>query len=240
MLKILFASVAIAGLSMLAPAAVAQAKLDPLGSVVHDAKPIRSVIDVPRRPGGYVGLRMDIERSEVEILDLKVVYGNGVAEDFKVKQVFKPGTSSRIIDIKGGSRQLQQIIVTYVAKGPARISFLGVPGKQQSFDWEPLGCKDVSFGIDRDVVKVGRKDGSFKSIRLNVKQAPIDIFDLRVVFGNGQRQDIRVRTTIKPNEDTRPIDLAGETRGIDRVEMIYKSVPNFKGKATVCVQGLQR
>ena len=38
---------------------------------------------------------------------------------------------------------------------------------------------------------------------------------------------------------TPPMDLKGWQRPIDRVDMVYKTVPNFKGLATVCVEGLQ-
>jgi len=36
-----------------------------------------------------------------------------------------------------------------------------------------------------------------------------------------------------------PLDLRGWERSIDRVDMVYRTVPNFKGQATVCVEGLQ-
>ena len=35
-----------------------------------------------------------------------------------------------------------------------------------------------------------------------------------------------------------PIDLKGERRSIDRIEMKYRSRPSFRGEATVCVYGL--
>ena len=182
-------------------------------------------------------LAVKLTGSDVEVLDLKVMYGNGTVDDISVRQVFKAGTSSRVIDLKGGNRQIDKIGVTYVPRGPARIAFLGVPGAAPN--WDTLGCKDVGFVVDRDVIKVGRKDGTFKALKLRVKQAPIEIFNLRVVYGNGAKQDINVKAVVKPGTETRPLDLAGKERGIDRVEMIYRSIPSFKGKATVCVDGLQ-
>jgi len=232
----LTAAVMAAGLALAAPA-MAQARFEPLGIVVYDARPVKTVIEVPRKAGGYVALRMDVTGSDVEVLDLKVMYGNGTVDDISVRQVFKAGTSSRVIDLKGGNRQIDKIGVTYVPRGPARIAFLGVPGAAPN--WDTLGCKDVGFVVDRDVIKVGRKDGTFKALKLRVKQAPIEIFNLRVVYGNGAKQDINVKAVVKPGTETRPLDLAGKERGIDRVEMIYRSIPSFKGKATVCVDGLQ-
>ena len=128
--------------------------------------------------------------------------------------------------------------MTYVARGPARINFYGDQAAQAS--WERLGCQNVNFGIDRDVIRVGRKEGAFSAIRLAVRQAPIEIYDLKVVFGNGRSQAIRLRSKIPAGSVTGKIDLKGDERGIDRVEMIYRSIPTFKGKAEVCVDGLQR
>jgi hypothetical protein len=44
---------------------------------------------------------------------------------------------------------------------------------------------------------------------------------------------------IRQGQHTRPLDLQGWERLIDRVEMTYLTIPNFKGLATVCVEGLQ-
>jgi hypothetical protein len=46
-----------------------------------------------------------------------------------------------------------------------------------------------------------------------------------------------VREEIRAGGQTRPIDLRGRARTIDRVEMVYRAEPNFRGRATVCVEG---
>ena len=89
--------------------------------------------------------------------------------------------------------------------------------------WVELGCKKVSFiGKDRDVVKVGRKEGRFTAIRLKVRGNDVEMLDLKVNYAGGQ---------------SGPLDLKGRDRAIDSVEMVYKSRPSFKGLATVCVEG---
>ena len=45
-----------------------------------------------------------------------------------MRQFFRAGTSSRVIDLIGRQRAIRQIIVTYVPSGPARIQFYGVEG----------------------------------------------------------------------------------------------------------------
>jgi hypothetical protein len=217
----------------------AQAKEQLLGAAVYEAKAQRDVVDVGAKEGAFKAIRFEVKGSDVEVLDLKVVYGNGNADDIQVRKIFKAGSSSRTLDLAGRQRAIKQIIVTYRAKGPARIQFFGIEGAAPA-SWERLGCQSVGFFVDRDVIKVGRKEGTFSAIRLKVRQAPIEIFDLKVVFGNGRSQDIRVRALIPAGSESRPIDLIGKERGIDRVQMIYRSIPTFKGKAEVCVDGLQK
>lgn len=217
----------------------AMAREELLGTTIYEARPQRDTVNVGAREGQFKAIRMEVRQNDVEVLDLKIIYGNGNVEDIRVRETFKAGSSSRVIDLKGSNRVIKQIVVTYMAKGPARIQFYGIQAAVAR-DWERLGCKTVSFGVDRDVIQVGRKDGLFRAIRLRVREAPVEFFDVKVVFGNGKRQDIRVRQVIRPGEETRVIDLAGDNRGIARVELLYRSIPTFKGRAEVCVNGLQR
>lgn len=213
-----------------------------IGSTTYQARPVRDTIDIGGREGQFRGLRFDVRQGDVEVLEFRVIYGNGSSEDFRVRQFFRAGSSSRVFDLAGRQRAIRQIIVTYLPSGPARIQFYGVEGGGGGViaNWEQLGCKSVGFLIDRDVIQVGRQDGRFRALRLEVSDSPVEFFDLRVVFGNGVKQDIRVRELIRPGERTRPLDLFGDNRGIARVEMVYRSIAGFKGKARVCVSGLSR
>lgn len=212
-----------------------------LGVANYEFKLQQDVINVGGTAGMFQSLRLEVRGSDVEVFDLRVIYGNGEPDTIKVRQVFKAGSSSRPIALTGGNRFIKQIVVTYRATASAKIVFLGTPSnaKPSPAGWDRLGCKEVSFGVDHDTVKVGRKDGSFTAIRLKVRKAPIEMFALRVTFGNGQSQDIKVRSVIKDGGETRDIDLTGGMRGIDRVDMLYKSIPTFKGRAEVCVDGKQ-
>lgn len=103
--------------------------------------------------------------------------------------------------------------------------------------WEQLGCQKVGFLADKDVIRIGRSEGRFKSIRLKVTGNKIYMNDLKVIYANGSPDDLQVRSEIRAGGETRPIDLKGERRAIRQVEMVYRSQPNFKGQATVCVEG---
>jgi len=106
-------------------------------------------------------------------------------------------------------------------------------------NWVDLGCKDVSFfGTDRDTIRVGRREGRFKAIRLAAKGNDVEMLDLKVIYSNGEPDDIQVRSLIRQGTQTRPLDLKGRERAIDKIEMVYRKRLNFRGTATVCAQGL--
>jgi hypothetical protein len=106
-------------------------------------------------------------------------------------------------------------------------------------NWVELGCQQVSFiGKDRDSIRVGRSEGRFKAIRLEARNNDVEVLDLKVVYSNGAPDDIQVRSNIRAGSRTRPLDLKGRERAIQRIELVYRSRPSFKGLATVCAEGL--
>ena len=222
-------------------AGAAQAAERQIGVATYEFRPNRDIIQIGEKAGMFKSLRLEVRGSDVEVQDLKVVYGNGAVEEIKVRQVFRAGTSSRDIALSGGKRFIKQIEVTYLANKPAKIVFFGTEaaGAPQPAGWDRQACTEVGFGIDHDVVKVGRKDGMFSALRLSVRKAPIEVFGLRVTFGNGKRQELQVRSVIPDGGQTRPIDLTGGQRGISTIELLYRSIPTFKGKSEVCIDGLQ-
>jgi hypothetical protein len=104
--------------------------------------------------------------------------------------------------------------------------------------WEQLGCQKVGFLVDKDIIKVGRREGKFTAIRLKVSDNKVHMMDLKVIYANGAPDDIPVREEIRAGGHTRALDLKGERgRAIQQIEMVYRSQPSFKGQATVCVEG---
>jgi hypothetical protein len=119
----------------------------------------------------------------------------------------------------------------------AALACLSVAPTVAQARWEQLGCQKVGFTADKDTIRVGRGEGKFKSIRLQVSGNKVYMMDLKVIYANGQPDDIPVRDEIRAGGQTRPLDLKGERRAIKEIEMVYRSQPNFKGQATVCVEG---
>jgi len=214
----------------------------------------RDVIRVGRREGHYTAIRLRVSGNDVHILDLKVVYGNNVVDDIRVRSLVRAGGQTGSLDLRGGVRSIQRIELIYQARrgfaGRAQVCAEGrfaqagiappiapAPMPPRPSGWVALGCQDVGFNVDRDVIRVGRRDGHYTAIRLRVSGNDVRFFDLKVVYGNGAPDDIPVRAVIRAGGQSGALDLRGGIRSINRIEMVYATRPNFRGRARVCVDG---
>src|SRR5262245_55328218 len=191
------------------------------------------------RDRAFRRLHLIAERSDIHLMSVRLVYMNGYNEDFPVDRLIREG-QDQPIDLRGDRKYIQRIEMIYRSRpsfeGRAIMKVYGVParfagpgpgplppigpGPGAGRDWEELGCQRVSlFGVDRDTIRVGRREGRFKAIRLHVRGADINILDLRVVYSNGEPDHIPVRSVIRQGDRTRPLDLRGWERSIDRVEL---------------------
>lgn len=186
----------------------------------------RDTIRVGRREGRFTAIQLQVEGNDIEILDLRVVYANGNPDDLRVRENIRAGGRTRAIDLKGRGRAIREVQVIYRSRpsfrGQATLKVFGREAGRQGAgkrDWERLGSRKVGFGRDNDVIPVGRGEGRFKRIQLRVRDNAIEIRDLKVVYGNGRTNDIRVRENIRAGGQTRAIDLRGNDRAIREVRM---------------------
>jgi hypothetical protein len=211
------------------------------------------------RERAFRRLHLLAEGNDIHLISLRLVYFNGYSEDYRVDRLIRQG-DDQAVELRGDRSYVREIEFLYRARpgfgGRAVMKVYGEPirrgppggpppviaggGSDGGRDWVELGCKGVSlFGRDRDAIQVGRREGRFKAIRLHVRGADVEMLDLRVIYANGAPDDIPVKSVLRRGERTRPLDLRGFERSIRRVEMVYRTIPNFKGLARVCVEGLQ-
>ena len=105
-------------------------------------------------------------------------------------------------------------------------------------NWNELGCKTVSFLIDRDVVNVDSSE-FYRALRLRSNGLDVEMLEMNVRFANGQRDRYPVNAIIRSGERSTPIDLRGERRRIVAIEFIYRSLGLSTRKTKLCVDGLQ-
>lgn len=104
---------------------------------------------------------------------------------------------------------------------------------------ELLGDRTVTFTADHDVVEVGAKEGQFRSLVIVVEKNDVEIFNVVVEYGNGQREAFDTRLVFHEGSRSRPLQLAGGTRRIRAVEFRYKTVGTWiDGRAHVLVYGV--
>lgn len=96
-----------------------------------------------------------------------------------------------------------------------------------------LGERFVNGAADHDVLPVGRADGRFTSIMIVVENAPVELFDMVVTFGDGERWEPHLRAEFGPNQTSRSIDLPGGARVIRKVDFRYG---NFRGQGQAKVE----
>ena len=113
--------------------------------------------------------------------------------------------------------------------------------RERDRGWVLLGEKDVGFGVDRDVIRIGQgedwyRNRSFRTLHFIAEGNDVHMMSIRLVYFNNFAEDFRVDQLIRQGDDL-PIDLRGERSFISRIEMVYRSRPNFRGQAAIKVFG---
>jgi hypothetical protein len=202
----------------------------------------RDVIEVGRRDGRFARIGLQAADAPVFVLGVTVVFGDDAVQQIDLRQKLNPGERTQPLDLQGRARPIKRIeIAARAGHDFHRRGTLGVYAEQvrERENWELLGQQTVGFGIDRDVIRVGRREDRFEKIALEVSGNDIELLDVRVNYRHGPPQDISVREFIRAGGRTRPLDLIGGDRTIDRIELVYRSRPGSRGQATVAVYGLQ-
>lgn len=103
--------------------------------------------------------------------------------------------------------------------------------------WVLLGQRAVTDRADHDVITVTSRRGSFRQIKLTVHRASVDFRRVVVRFGNGDDQNVDIRSTIGAGGETRVIDLEGSDRVIKSVEFWYDANTRRGRQAIVRLHG---
>lgn len=184
----------------------------------------RVVMPVGRREGAVGQILLRADSTPILVRSIEIVYGNGRTQDVTLNQTLGYGERTRAIDLVGDRRFIQRVNVNLDGRrrsGQAVLALFGKDEPKPSYgggNWTTIATERYPSRDDQVEFQVGRGDGRFGRIRLQAGQRDtIRITNVTVRFGNGQTQRIGVNQTISNGESTRPIDLEGNTRFIDRV-----------------------
>lgn len=223
----------------------------------------RDVIRVGADIGKFDKIRLRVLDNDIFLNELKVIYANGESDALAVNAEIKQNSRTNYFTLKG-DRFIKEVQLSYRSrpnfKGLAHVEVLGQyaegwlaptgEGRKFNQGWVLLGAQTADFfrltsgkaGFDRDIISVGRNEGGFKKIRVNVRDRAITLNELRVVYVSGQEDIIPVKTKVEAGASYGPIDLKGGTRAIKEIAAYYRSRIFDKkavgrGKAVVEVWG---
>lgn len=201
-----------------------------------------------RHQGRFRAIKLEVEGGNLDLYNIRLVFGDGTTFSPDTRFEFREGSWSRTIDLPGDARVIQRVEFWYqsqLRRGRATVRVYGIQNGvgpvagpiDPSAGWSRLGQRQVSFQAERDTISA-LGDGRFRHIMVLVKDADIEMFDLKVVFANGETFSPMTRFYFRGDTRTRVIDLPGDERVIRRVEFAYKSVKGGgDGQATVEVFG---
>ena len=123
-------------------------------------------------------------------------------------------------------------LLAFFAAGSAFTSFNRSLG-----DWFFLEDKNVSFGVDHDVIHFGNWKDDVRQIKLKVTDGPLKMYDMKIHFDNGDIQDVALRNRFAQGSESRVIDLNGGLRHLKKIEFWYETKGFARGRARVAVWG---
>jgi hypothetical protein len=89
--------------------------------------------------------------------------------------------------------------------------------------WRSVGLQVIKGKGERDTIRV-RGDRKDHQIRFCSVNHPFRLHTVEIRFASGGRQFVDVRERIDARDCTRPIDLRGDGRVIDQVELRYSTI----------------
>ncbi|QLE00200.1 hypothetical protein HX109_00965 [Galbibacter sp. BG1] len=99
--------------------------------------------------------------------------------------------------------------------------------------WDRLGSRVVNYRLDRDVIRVTGREGSFSKLKIQVTGGPMDMHKIVVQYSNGKVDNIPIRKNFGRRGGSRVIDLRGGNRSIRDVTFFYDTDNRSRTKAKV-------
>ena len=232
---------------------------DKLGTQSVGFQVDQDVIRVGRHEGRFEALKLRIAGNDIHLISARVVFANGETADLRVSGLYRAGseTPAERLD-HHRARAIEQVQLVYRSnprfRGEALVELWGLhadarmaPPRHESPyapplvsrggpPWEMLGERRVDMKVERDVVPVGRWEGSFTKIRLKVLNHDIELRDVTIVYGNGETDQWIIRRRVRDEEPGPVFDLTGHRRVVERVIMTYRATNPFS-QTTVQVWG---
>ena len=97
--------------------------------------------------------------------------------------------------------------------------------------WRLLGDAWVSGQFERQIIRVGKYEGRVARVMLVITYSNLEVGDVVIQFGNGQRWSPGLRHSFADGSRSRAIDLPGHVRFIRGVELVHGAVSAGRTRA---------
>ena len=221
--------------------------MKPLGAL-----PSRVILPVGRDVGQFRRIGFRLIGGDLQIQGITIVYGTGERDSVQVGAALTNNARTQPIELRG-ERFIREIEIDYVKStlnrstlevyGDYVDSWLGDRGHRRDYNqgWVMLGSQRAQmFSSDVDAFQVGQRFGAFRSVKFVVRRHAVRFYGLRIVYGDGQVEDVPFSGELTDGQSTPPLNLTGRgQRYIDRIEFKYRTKLNFQGEGVVEVWGQQ-
>lgn len=112
----LFAFVALACIAMSFTTADKARPWELLGSRKVNFALDRDEITVTRAEGVFTALQIKVKNGPINMHQMVVHYGNGETQEIALKENFRAGSESRVIDLPGNRRVIRKVVFVYDTK----------------------------------------------------------------------------------------------------------------------------
>ncbi len=79
----------------------------------------RDEIVVTRAEGIFTALQVRVKGSPINMHKIVVHFGNGETQEIEVRETFRAGTASRVLDLPGNRRVIRKVVFLYDTKNLA-------------------------------------------------------------------------------------------------------------------------
>jgi hypothetical protein len=104
--------------------------------------------------------------------------------------------------------------------------------------WEELASLSADPNVDHGILDI-RHEGKFRAVKVEAAGGDLDVYDIRITFGNGEVFEPGVRLHFQEGSWSRRIDFPGGHRHLRKVELWYKAAQPGVGPPRIVIWGLR-
>ena len=104
-------------------------------------------------------------------------------------------------------------------------------------EWVLLGQRRVRDNIDHDTIRVSIFREDFRFLKIKAEDHAIEMIRMVVHYHNGGSEELEIRQLIRAGGESRPINLRGGDRSIQKIDFWYEAKSLGREGASIEVYG---